>query len=259
MSANCIVTTFYKFIELDNLPEIRLQLIKICNQHQIKGTILLAPEGVNATIAASRQGMDTFYQFMKANPLFNDVVFRESIFPYQPFKRMKVRLKKEIIRFKVDDLDLSQNGEYLSPDEWDEMLKDPKVKIIDTRNDYEVSFGTFKNATNPETRYFSEFPAWADKNINYNDKDQPILMFCTGGVRCEKSTAYLKKKGLRKVYHLEGGILEYLRQTKNKNNNWQGNCFVFDDRIAVDAHMKGLIQENNSPLAEIELSKRANG
>jgi UPF0176 protein len=259
MSENYIVTTFYKFIELDNLPEIRLQLIKVCNQQQIKGTILLAPEGVNATIAASRRSIDVFYQTMKANPLFSDIAFRESIFPYQPFKRMKVRLKQEIIRFKVNNLDISQSGEYLSPNEWDEMLKDPSVKIIDTRNDYEISFGTFKNAINPETRHFSEFPTWADSNINYDDKDQPILMFCTGGVRCEKSTAYLKQKGLRKVYHLEGGILEYLRQTKNEKNNWLGNCFVFDDRIAVDSQMRGLIQENNRLFAENKLSKEYNG
>lgn len=232
------VTSFYKFIEMDNIYDMQLVLLKFCNQHDIKGTILIATEGLNGILSGREDSMKSFCQFIHSIKGFEDINFKSSFTPEQPFKRIKVRIKNEIVTFKVADLDMNQVGEYLSAEEWDAMLQKPEVTLIDTRNEYEVAFGTFANAIDPKTINFSDFPAWAEANLANHDHTKPIAMFCTGGVRCEKSTAYLKQKGFKNVYHLKGGILQYLEDSKNKTGLWQGSCFVFDDRLAVTVDLK---------------------
>ncbi|KIE04273.1 UPF0176 protein [Candidatus Jidaibacter acanthamoeba] len=238
-SENFIVTTFYKFVELEDLTELKLQLLKFCNEVKIKGTILIAKEGINATLTGSKDSIIAFYSFIKSYNCFSDLSFKESISNFTPFKKMKVKIKPEIVTFKAE-IDINKRGEYLSPEEWDKFLEKDDIIIIDTRNDYEVALGTFKNATDPKTKAFTELPKWVKENLTEEDKEKTILMFCTGGVRCEKSTAYMKQNGFDKVYHLEGGILKYLESTKNANNNWIGSCFIFDDRSALSHDLTAL-------------------
>jgi UPF0176 protein len=240
-----ITTTFYKFINLVDLYELKLQLIKFCNENKIKGTILLAKEGINSTISGTRLAIDKLYQYILSFPYFTDLEFKESLHCYQPFKRMKVKIKEEIITFKVA-LDMDKRGKYLDSKNWDTFLNQNDILLIDTRNDYEVAFGTFRNAINPSTKNFTDFPIWAESYLNNCSREKPVLMYCTGGVRCEKSTAYLiQKMGFKEVYHLKGGILKYLKDSQNKNNNWIGSCFVFDDRLAVDSNLSSIEDINN--------------
>ena len=205
----------------------------------MKGTILLANEGINATISAPKDVMEKFWTFLNQDIRFKNMAFKESYASFHPFEKMKIRLKKEIVRLAVDDLDITERGEYLNDEKWDEVISDPEVKVIDTRNDYEYMLGSFENAINPKTDDFRNFPKWAEENLDPK-KHKKIAMFCTGGIRCEKSTALLKQQGFEEVYHLEGGILQYLENKKNKNekkSKWSGHCFVFDDRIAVDKNL----------------------
>jgi UPF0176 protein len=229
-----IVTTFYKFVALTDLPELKLQLIKFCRENEIKGTILIAEEGINSTVTGTRESIDKFYTFIKSIDQFDDLEFKESLNAYMPFKRLKIKIRKEIVTFKVGVDAAKNSGVALNADEWDKLLATPEAIVIDTRNDYEVAFGTFKGAINPKTRVFTELPNWVENNLTDNDKEKPVLMFCTGGIRCEKSTAYMKQIGFKKVYHLKGGVLKYLEDTNNRNQNWLGTCFVFDDRLALN-------------------------
>lgn len=240
MNNNYTVIAFYKFIPLTNINDLQISLLKYCKEHSIKGTILLALEGINSTLAGSPEEIEKFCSFIRSLPEFTDMTFKYSTSLLPPFKRTKVIIKKEIVTFKVDDLDLSQVGEYLSAEAWDNMIQKDETIVIDTRNDYEIVFGTFHRAIDPKTKNFSDFPAWAEKELADCNKDTPIAMFCTGGVRCEKSTAYLKQRGFKNVYHLKGGILQYLEDTKNKNHMWKGSCFVFDDRLSVDSQLKSI-------------------
>jgi len=235
-----VITTFYKFISLTEIDELKLMFLKYCNAQKIKGTILLASEGVNATISGSREAIDGFYNFTKGIPLLTDLEFKESFCEYQPFKKMKVRIKKEIVTFKVENLNLSNRGQYLNSEQWDKLITSKDVMVIDTRNDYEIDYGSFKNAIDPKTKNFSDFPDWVEQNLSNEHKDKTILMYCTGGVRCEKSTAYLKQLGFNNVFHLKGGILKYLEESKNKNNLWHGSCYVFDDRYIVDSKLRSI-------------------
>jgi UPF0176 protein len=237
MSEKFVVTTFYKFVALLDFEDRRVKFIKFCNDHKIKGTILLAKEGVNATLTGTREAIDEFYKFITSMSEFSDMEFKESFSDYMPFSKMKVRLKPEIVRLKIKDLDMSKVGEYLDAKEWDDLISKKETILIDTRNDYEVIFGTFKNARNPKTRNFSDLPEWVERNLRGVDKETPIAMFCTGGIRCEKSTAFMKHVGFKNVYHLKGGILKYLEDTQGRENMWQGRCFVFDDRVAVDSEL----------------------
>ncbi len=237
MSQNFVVTTFYKFVDLPDFEDKRVKFIKFCNDHKIKGTILLAQEGLNSTLTGTREAIDAFYKFITSMPEFRDIEFKESFAETMPFSRMKVRLKPEIVRLKIENLDMSKVGEYLDAKKWDELISSKGTITIDTRNDYEVIFGTFKNAINPKTRNFSDLPEWVERNLKNVDKETPIAMFCTGGIRCEKSTAYMKNIGFKNVYHLKGGVLQYLEDTKGQPNMWQGRCFVFDDRVAVDSEL----------------------
>jgi len=229
-----VITSFYHFKNLPYIEETKENLLKLCKSLDLKGTILLASEGINATIAGSRASMDQFYSY-----LLNDLDiavnnFKESFADFQPFLKMKVRLKREIVAMGVYDLDSDKyRGEYVTSASWDELLEREDVVVIDTRNRYEVKLGSFKDAVNPDTKTFREFPDWVDNNRELL-KDKKIAMFCTGGVRCEKSTAFLKRQGYNEVYHLQGGIIKYLEETENKHKFWQGNCFVFDDRVALN-------------------------
>ncbi|MCE2992837.1 MAG: rhodanese-related sulfurtransferase [Alphaproteobacteria bacterium] len=235
--SNYIVTTFYKFVNLDNVREIQLALYKSCYEHNILGTILLAEEGVNSTLVGDRKDIDQFYAFVESLGYFDGIEYKESECEYKPFSRLKVKIKPETIKFCIDALDTQKAGEKLAPEDWEKLL-DSGAMVIDTRNDYEIEFGTFVNAVNPKTKNFTDLVDWVEKNLQDYDKEKPIGMFCTGGVRCEKSTAYLIQKGFKKVYHLDGGVMQYFIKAKNKAKYWIGRCFVFDDRVAVDVDLK---------------------
>ena len=183
----------------------------------------------------TREAIDMLYKYLESLEQFHDIEFKESLLDYFPFKKMKVNIKKEIVTFKMDKLNMLKTGKYLNSDSWDEIIEDENTIVVDTRNDYEVAMGTFKNSVNPQTENFSDFPEWAQKNLK--SPEQKVAMFCTGGVRCEKSTAYLKKLGFKNVYHLKGGIIQYLIDKKGKKSMWEGNCFVFDDRYAIDSNL----------------------
>jgi UPF0176 protein len=231
------IRAFYRFVDLPNYEKLKKPFDQFCKAHDMKGTILIASEGVNATVSAPKEVMEKFFYFLDQDHRFADMPYKESFADFHPFERMKVRLKKEIVRLAVDELDVSERGEYVRGEEWDKLISDPEVITIDTRNDYEVMMGTFEGAVDPKTDDFRSFPQWAAENLD-PAKHKKVAMFCTGGIRCEKSTAYLKQQGFENVYHLEGGILQYLEDTQNKNGKWKGDCFVFDDRIAVNDHLE---------------------
>ena len=237
-SENFVISTFYKFVDLLDYIDIQPEIKGFCLKNNILGTILLAEEGINATICGLRSDIELFYNFIKQYKAFSNLKYHETAADFVPFRRMRVRLKKEIVVFRQDNLDINERGNYLDAKEWDKLISAPETLVIDTRNDYEYEVGSFKNATNPNTENFSDLADWVDKNIDSEDKEQPIAMFCTGGIRCEKSTAFLKNKGFKNVYHLKGGILGYLSETLNKDNLWQGDCFVFDDRHAVNKKLE---------------------
>jgi len=228
------VAAFYKFVPLRGLDNLRRDILGTCEAHGLLGTILLAGEGINGTVAGPVEGITGLFGFFGRTESLGDVVPKLSYCGENPFHRMKVKLKKEIVTLGVEGVDpLSQAGEYVAPEQWNELVSRPDVRLIDTRNDYEVSLGTFAGAENPHTRSFREFPAWVENNLD-GDRDRPLAMFCTGGIRCEKSTAYLKSLGYKNVYHLEGGILNYLEKIPAETSLWRGDCFVFDNRVTVD-------------------------
>lgn len=229
-----VVAALYKFSAFEDFQKQRAVIAEKCKEYGIKGTLLLAHEGVNGTIAGSRQGIDDILRFLRALPGFEDLEHKESYCQTQPFLRMKVRLKKEIVTSGVPELaNPTQNvGEYVDPYTWNQLISDPRTIVIDTRNDYEVALGTFHRATNPETKSFREFPQFVE-NLQV-DKETPVAMFCTGGIRCEKASSYMKSMGFKKVYHLQGGILKYLETVPKEKSLWEGECFVFDNRVAVD-------------------------
>ncbi|ACN95765.1 oxygen-dependent tRNA uridine(34) hydroxylase TrhO [Wolbachia pipientis] len=227
-----VIATFYHFVELSNYYDMKDEIKAACNNVELKGTILLAEEGVNATISGERNAIDKIFDFLRSDYRLRDLTWKESAAKYQPFSKMKVKLKREIVNLGVSNLDISLKGKYVDPEHWDDFTSQPDVLVIDTRNEYEVKLGKFKNAINPHTQCFREFPQWTESFSE--SKDLKVAMYCTGGIRCEKSTAYMKSLGFSDVYHLKGGILSYLEKTYNKNGNWKGECFVFDDRIAVD-------------------------
>jgi len=228
------VAAFYKFIPLKDLDGLRRDILDCCDTRGLLGTVLLASEGINGTVAGPADGVAGLFGLFGRTAGLGDIVPKLSYCGENPFHRMKVKLKKEIVTLGVEGIDpLAQAGEYVAPEDWNDLLGRPGVRVIDTRNDYEVSLGSFKGAENPRTRSFREFPAWVERNLG-GDRDQPLAMFCTGGIRCEKSTAYLKSLGYKNVYHLEGGILNYLERVPAAQSLWRGDCFVFDNRVTVD-------------------------
>ena len=232
-----VVSSFYRFVSLPDYKELREKLLDICGQLQLKGTILLASEGINSTISGSRENIDLFFSSLSSDPRFTDMDRRESLYVTQPFKRMKVRLKREIIRIGIKDLNMKETGTYVEPEEWEKIINDPDVILVDTRNSYEIEFGKFRGAVNPDTKNFGNFPKWVEENLDPKEHKK-VAMYCTGGIRCEKSTALLRKKGFKNVFHLKGGILNYLEKTKNRNKIWEGQCFVFDERTAINEELQ---------------------
>ena len=232
-----IISTFYKFLVLENYKELKIKFDKSLSKTNIKGTILLANEGVNGTIAGSESDLKKFFLYIDKFSQFKDITPKFSSSNKNPFLRMKVRLKKEIVTIGIPEVSPSNLvGKYLNVEEWNEFLNESDSIIIDTRNDYEVSIGTFKNSINPKIKSFRNFPNWVQKNLidKKVSKKSKIGMFCTGGIRCEKSTSYLKQLGFENVFHLDGGILKYLENVKSDENEWKGECFVFDYRVSLN-------------------------
>ena len=232
-----IISTFYKFLVLENYKELKIRFDKSLSKTNIKGTILLANEGINGTIAGSESDLKKFFLYIDKFSQFKDITPKFSSSNKNPFLRMKVRLKKEIVTIGIPEVSPSHLvGKYLNVEEWNEFLNESDSMIIDTRNDYEVSIGTFKNSINPKIKSFRNFPNWVQKNLidKKVSKKSKIGMFCTGGIRCEKSTSYLKQLGFENVFHLDGGILKYLENVKSDENEWKGECFVFDYRVSLN-------------------------
>ena len=228
-----LVAALYKFVSLPDCNDMREPLQDCCDQYGVKGTLLLANEGINGTIAGTHEGIKAVLAYLRSDPRLATLEHKESLAPRMPFNRMKVRVKKEIVTMGVPDIDPNKIvGTYVKPEDWNALISDPDVVLIDTRNDYEVAIGTFKGAVDPNIKSFRELPSWvkAQKTL---DKKPKVAMFCTGGIRCEKSTAYMKAQGFDEVYHLQGGILKYLELVPEENSLWQGECFVFDERVAV--------------------------
>lgn len=233
-----IVAALYKFVDLPDYQSLQAPLLASCEQHDVKGTLLLASEGINGTIAGPRNGIDAVLNFLRNDPRFKNLEHKESHAKSMPFYRMKVRLKKEIVTMGVDGINPNKMaGTYVKAEDWNKLISDPDVVIIDTRNDYEVEIGTFKNALNPNIKTFRDFPEWIHQQKSLEKKPK-VAMFCTGGIRCEKSTAFMRTEGFDEVYHLQGGILKYLEVVPEKESLWEGECFVFDERVAVGHGLK---------------------
>ncbi|MEQ1837053.1 MAG: rhodanese-related sulfurtransferase, partial [Candidatus Nitrotoga sp.] len=233
MMSNIVVAALYKFAELVDYREMQPRLQDFCVAQKINGTILLAAEGINGTVAGSRAGIDALLAFLRADTRLADLEHKESFADTPPFDRMKVRLKKEIVTLGVAGVDPNKKvGTYVAPEDWNELIADPDVVLVDTRNAYEYDIGTFQGALNPHTTTFRQFPAYVKNNLD-PAKHKKIAMFCTGGIRCEKASAYMLEQGFEEVYHLQGGILKYLETVPVEQSKWQGECFVFDQRIAV--------------------------
>jgi UPF0176 protein len=227
------IAAFYRFGRVEDCARWRAPLLEACRTGGVKGTILLAGEGVNGTIAGGRQGISGVLELLRqmCGLTADDVKFSES--DGMPFHRMKVRLKKEIVTMGVADLDPAADaGTYVDPADWNRLIADPDTVVVDTRNVYEVALGTFAGAVDPGTASFSEFPAWAEQNRE-RLAGRKVAMFCTGGIRCEKATSYLRSLGLQDVFHLKGGILKYLEEVPEAESRWRGECFVFDERVSV--------------------------
>ncbi|QXE25908.1 hypothetical protein B6N60_04629 [Richelia sinica FACHB-800] len=228
-----VVAALYKFVSLPDYNEMQAPLLSFCQEQGIKGTILLAKEGINGTIAGSRQSIDTVLAFLRADPRLANLEHKESYTNTPPFERMKVRLKKEIVTLGIPTVDPNQLvGTYVTPQEWNQLISDPQVTVVDTRNDYEVMMGTFQRAQNPQTQSFREFPEYVSQNLDPSTHKK-VALFCTGGIRCEKATSYMLAQGFEEVYHLKGGILKYLEEVPPEESLWQGECFVFDERVGV--------------------------
>ncbi|MEQ9489779.1 MAG: rhodanese-related sulfurtransferase [Alphaproteobacteria bacterium] len=232
-----VVAALYRFTPLADVAALRAPIQQICDDAGLCGTLLLAPEGINGTIAGTRAGIDTALAGIRATLGIDDLEYKESSAPAPPFYRMKVRLKKEIVTMGEPDIDPNETvGAYVDPKDWNALIADPDVILIDTRNDYEVEIGTFEGAIDPKTASFRDFPAWFRQQQESDPdavKGKKIAMFCTGGIRCEKATAFVKQQGIDDVYHLKGGILKYLETVPEPDSLWRGECFVFDQRVSV--------------------------
>lgn len=234
-----LVTAFYKFVHLPDYREMRDPVLSCCRENGIRGSILLAAEGINGTIAGPPEGIRATLDFLRNDPRLADLEHKESHVPAdrETFYRMKVRLKKEIVTMGVPTVDPRASvGTYVDPQDWNRLIADPDVLLIDTRNDYEVGIGTFAGAQDPGLRSFREFPEFVRNNLD-PAVHKRVAMFCTGGIRCEKASSYLLAQGFEEVYHLKGGILKYLEEVPEEKSAWEGECYVFDNRVAVDHHL----------------------
>jgi UPF0176 protein len=227
-----VIAAFYQFAHLPDYKSMQAPILEFCLKENLRGTILLAEEGINSTLAGSREGVDRLLSYLRSYAPLADLEHKESFDAVQPFKRMKVKLKKEIVTLKQPRaIPTERVGTYVDPKDWNALLAKPGVIAIDVRNDYEVAIGTFKGAMNPNTKTFSEFTRFVEEHLK--DKKTEIITCCTGGIRCEKATAYLLDQGYENVYHLRGGILKYLEEIPAHDSLWEGECFVFDQRVSV--------------------------
>lgn len=257
-----LTAALYQFVELPDFAELQAPLLAQCEAHGVKGTLLLAAEGINGTIAGPEEGVRAVLAYLRSDPRLAKLEHKEAWAASMPFYRMKVRLKREIVTMGVPEVHPAlMAGEYVKPQEWNQLINEPGVVLVDTRNDYEVSIGTFHGAINPHTSSFSELPGWVEREMAeggklaaHDGKKPKVAMFCTGGIRCEKSTALLRSKGFDKVYHLEGGILKYLETVPEAQSTWEGECFVFDERVSVGHGLKPgaftLCRSCRDPLSE---------
>ena len=256
-----LTAALYQFVDLPNFAALREPLQTLCDANGVRGMLLLAPEGINGTIAGEPQGVHAVLAWLRSDARFAALQHKEALAERMPFYRMRVRLKREIVTLGVPGLNPARNaGTYVKPEHWNALIDDPGVVVVDTRNDYEVGIGTFKRAINPHTQTFAEFPAWVEKEKQPGGvlAGKPkVAMFCTGGIRCEKSTAFLKSQGFDEVYHLEGGILKYLETVPEEDSRWHGACFVFDERVSVGHGLAPghhqLCRSCRMPLGEAEL------
>ena len=230
------IIAFYSFTPLKDLDELQIKFKELLNLLNIKGTILLAKEGINGTIAGKQSSIYKFQKFLKANDLYEAQNFKTSSCAKNPFIRLKIKIKNEIVTINNELADPNKIvGEYVHPEDWNTLISNSDVMVLDTRNTYEYSIGTFENSIQPKTTNFREFPAWLDKlEASGTDKSTKVAMFCTGGIRCEKASSLMKAKGFKNIYHLQGGILNYMEKIDEEDSLWQGECFVFDDRVAIN-------------------------
>ncbi len=229
-----LVAAFYKFVELTDCAELRHPLRQRCEDLGLLGTILLASEGINGTISGKPEKVRRLFERLREDPRFEDLHYKESWAAEQPFYRMRVRLKKEIVSLGVAGIDPSSRvGQYVAPQDWNALISREDVRVVDTRNHYEYHLGSFAGAEDPNTTSFRDFPQWVSRELD-SQKDRNVAMFCTGGIRCEKATSYLLGLGFENVYHLDGGILNYLETVDAEHSLWKGDCFVFDNRVTVD-------------------------
>lgn len=227
-----VVAALYQFKDWPNFSEAKEELTLLCSKHKVKGTLLLAAEGINGTIAGPRQGIDMVKDYLVNALRFNGLEYKESFSEEMPFFRLKVRLKKEIVTLGRPEANPGKVvGTYVEPKDWNDLIQDPDIIVIDTRNDYEYMTGTFKGSINPGTKAFREFPEYVKTLDPENNKK--VAMFCTGGIRCEKASSYMLNQGFKEVYHLKGGILKYLEEVPQEQSLWEGECFVFDQRVTV--------------------------
>ncbi|WP_395516481.1 oxygen-dependent tRNA uridine(34) hydroxylase TrhO [Pseudorhizobium flavum] len=232
------VAALYHFATFTRYETFRAPLQAVCDENGIKGTLLIAREGINGTVAGTDEGIARLLAFLRAQPEFAKLEHKESRASKMPFLRMKVRLKKEIVTMGVEDIDPKKIvGTYVDPKDWNALISDPETIVIDTRNDYETAIGIFKGAVDPKTKTFREFPDWVKNHTGLHNKPK-IAMYCTGGIRCEKATAFMKEQGFDEVYHLKGGILKYLEEVPAEESLWEGACFVFDERVSVEHGLK---------------------
>lgn len=230
-----IITTFYSFTKIkEGIHLFKDKIEYLCNTLNATGTLLISEEGINGTLSFPEENIEKFYTFFTDYIEFKDIIFKESYYKVHPFGKLKIKIKKEVVSSgcKVD----YNPGIYIEPSKWDEFISDKEVILIDVRNNFEYIIGTFKGAINPETENFRDFKRWCENNLV--DKSRKIGQFCTGGIRCEKSTSWLKSIGYENVYHLKGGVIGYFIETENKNGFWKGDCFVFDDRIIINEKLK---------------------
>jgi len=233
MSSRIVIAALYRFVRLDNFSDLRQPLLQLMLDMQIRGTVLLAAEGINGTVAGSEAAIEYLLEYLRQDPRLRDFDAKLSYDDEMPFYRSRVKLKREIVTMGVDNIDPANTGTYVKPSDWNALISDPEVTVIDTRNDYESAIGSFDKSIVTNTGSFRDFPAFAEKNLNPR-KNRKVAMFCTGGIRCEKSTAYLRQQGFAEVYHLKGGILKYLEEVPESESMWQGECFVFDNRVSLN-------------------------
>ncbi|MBL8992755.1 MAG: rhodanese-related sulfurtransferase [Spirochaetia bacterium] len=233
-----LVAAFYQFVDLPDFKKLQEPIETLCRKNGVLGTVLLAEEGINGTLAGSDEGMRSVLSGLRSIPEFAGLEHKESVVEKMPFVRLKVRFRKEIVTLGIPGINPAlRTGTYVEAEKWNDVVSQPDVVVVDTRNDYEVAIGSFKGALDPHTKTFREFPAFVEKNLDPK-KTPKVAMYCTGGIRCEKASAYLLSKGFSEVYHLKGGILKYLEKVRPEDSRWEGECFVFDKRVSVDHSLK---------------------